>query len=304
MSQESSKQNTSPIVIRSIAPKLGPEVPKKYFFDNPYLTHLLNSLSLLFPAGEDGFVKSVQHYKSEITDKKLRQEIKAFTGQELLHSKIHEDYNQWISEITPHGKTRRAKQDHRIAQVFARMQSFSPTYALASTVALEHMTATLAAALLKSPALIDGIHKEPRKVWIWHAIEEIEHRSVAFDVYQQISGSYGLRCLALIQATMGVIASTLISMVAFLWGDKELFNGKALVQFLKTLLGKGGYLRLVAPAYGRFFLKCFHPAHEPYESLVLEWQEKLAQIEPVKVNGKLWAQNAETARALPSEATV
>lgn len=286
MSQTAENHEKMSIVIRSIEPELGANVPRKYCFENPYLTHLLNALSLLFPAGEDGFVKSVQFYKHQITDKNLRAEIKAFTGQELLHSKIHEDYNQWVTEITPKGEARRQKMDDFIGRLFQGLQVRSPSYALALTVALEHMTATLAAALLKSPTIVENIHLEPRKVWIWHAIEEIEHRSVAFDVYKQVSGSYWLRCVALLQASMGVMLSTTVSMLLFLWGDRELWNGKALVQMMRVLFGKGGYLRIVARAYLQFFKPSFHPSQESYGPLVAAWQEKLAAIAQVKVNGK------------------
>src|SRR3546814_1673082 len=52
---------------------------------------------------------------------------------------------------------------------------------LAGTCALEHFTATLAHAILSDPAHLAGAETEAQRMWRWHAIEEIEHKAVAYD---------------------------------------------------------------------------------------------------------------------------
>src|SRR3546814_16965350 len=54
---------------------------------------------------------------------------------------------------------------------------------LAATCALEHFTATLANAILADPAHLAGADAEAQRMWRWHAIEEIEHKAVAYDTW-------------------------------------------------------------------------------------------------------------------------
>ena len=65
---------------------------------------------------------------------------------------------------------------------------------LAITAALEHYTATLAECLLSKPeaqALLG--ETEVRSLLLWHALEESEHKAVAFDVYRAAGGPEWLR---------------------------------------------------------------------------------------------------------------
>ena len=69
-----------------------------------------------------------------------------------------------------------------------------PIANLAATAALEHFTATLAELLL-TDAETRGLfgHDEVRNVFLWHALEESEHKAVAFDVYKLVGGSERMR---------------------------------------------------------------------------------------------------------------
>jgi len=67
---------------------------ERYYYDNnPFLSTFLTTLSSLFPAGESFFVESVRHYRERITDPVLKAQVAGFIGQEAMHSKEHQGFN-------------------------------------------------------------------------------------------------------------------------------------------------------------------------------------------------------------------
>lgn len=141
-------------------------------------TAFFNALSSTFPAGEKFFMAAVRHYRADV-DERLRLQIDDFIYQELMHTREHVVFNRQATEagfdITPlEGRTKRT---------ISWAKRRPPIQQLAATCALEHFTATLAHDLLSDPAHLAGAAKEPSRLWKWHAIEEIEHKAVAFDTY-------------------------------------------------------------------------------------------------------------------------
>src|SRR3546814_18954071 len=76
------------------------------------------------------------------------------------------------------------------------------------TCALEHFTAILANAVLSDPAHLVGADTEAQRMWRWHAVEEIEHKAVAYDTWLYATRamprwmSWSLRVLAMLRAAM------------------------------------------------------------------------------------------------------
>src|SRR5262245_9105805 len=62
-------------------------------------SHLAASLSSVFPDGEDFFVRSVRHFRSEVTDPALRRQVAGFIGQEALHGREHRAFNDRLDEL-------------------------------------------------------------------------------------------------------------------------------------------------------------------------------------------------------------
>ncbi len=65
-------------------------------------------------------------------------------------------------------------------------------------MALEHFTAILAHQLLADPRHLEGAEKETADLWRWHAVEEIEHKGVAYDTWL-----HATRRLAALEAVEG-----------------------------------------------------------------------------------------------------
>lgn len=174
-------------------------VPRRWFADLAVASHIVNGVSLLFPAGERFFVRSVRHYLDRIHDPVLREQVKGFFGQEGRHAQAHERFFEVMESqsYTIHGFLATYE---RIA--FGMIEPMSPPeLRLAVTVALEHYTAIMAENVFRD-GLLDLAHPTMQRLLLWHAAEEIEHRAVAFDVLKEVAPSYPLRMAGLVLATM------------------------------------------------------------------------------------------------------
>jgi predicted metal-dependent hydrolase len=145
---------------------------------DPIATALYNALSATFPKGEAFFVESVRKFRDG-TDPKLAGEIRAFVTQEVMHSREHIAFNKRAHEAGYDLKPLEDRVDWRLDFV----RSKPPIASLAATMALEHFTAILAHELLRDPRHLAGADPESQALWRWHAIEEIEHKGVAYDTW-------------------------------------------------------------------------------------------------------------------------
>jgi hypothetical protein len=188
--------NTTPIVPRDFDADFS-KVPRHWLFNNATATHIANGVNMLFPWGERFFVRSVKYYADQITDPTLKAEIKGFFQQEGRHAAAHDDFNKVLRG-----------QGYEVDQFLEQYKRISgwieskspPKLRLAITAASEHFTAIMAEGAF-SDNMLDNAAPEMRDLLAWHAAEEIEHKSVAFDVLQQIDPSYALRIAGLVCAT-------------------------------------------------------------------------------------------------------
>ncbi len=152
--------------------------PRWWHSNDPGRTAFFNALSSTFPVGEKFFMTAVRHYRDG-TAEPLRSQIDDFLYQESMHSREHVVFNRQAQEagfdIAP--------AEDRARRTIAWAKRRSPIQQLAGTCALEHFTATLAHDALANPEHLGGASNEARRMWQWHAIEEIEHKAVAFDTY-------------------------------------------------------------------------------------------------------------------------
>jgi predicted metal-dependent hydrolase len=233
-----------------------PDIPKHWADDNPVLTAFMSALSATFPPGERFFIESVRHYAERVTDPALKERIRGFIGQEANHTKEHIAFNAFL-----------ATRGYPVAQIEKRVERIlrriakrsSPASNLAQTAALEHLTAFLASAVLEEPQVIERTHPTVAAFWTWHAIEEVEHRSVAFDVYKQFVDDEFLRLRTMALITFFFSVANTARTVAILSDRGELLNGKAWFQAVDTLFGREGLLRKAMPLYRAYYRRDFHP---------------------------------------------
>src|SRR4051794_25442410 len=159
------------------------------------LSHLAASLSAVFPDGEDFFVRSVRNFRDQISDPELKRQVAGFIGQEAMHGREHRTFNDRLAELGYPTKTFERVTKKGLA---IRERLLSPKANLAATAALEHFTATLAELVLTNEE-VQGLfgHDEVRNLFLWHALEESEHKAVAFDVYKAVGGTERMRVITM-----------------------------------------------------------------------------------------------------------
>jgi predicted metal-dependent hydrolase len=145
---------------------------------DPVATAFYNALSATFPKGEAFFVESVRQFR-EGTPPKLEREIKAFVTQEVMHSREHVQFNKRALDAGYDLGPLEERVEWRLSITKTR----PPIVNLAATMFLEHFTAIIAHQLLKNPVHLAKADPENRAMWQWHAIEEIEHKGVAYDTW-------------------------------------------------------------------------------------------------------------------------
>lgn len=250
------------------------EETKRYWYrDSAFLTTFWSTLSTLFPEGETFFVDSVRNYRDQIEDPTLKAQVAGFIGQEAMHSKEHEAFNQLADK---HGFPA-DKLDRDLGVLLRIARKILPKkMQLAVTVCLEHYTAILAEQLLRDPAHQANIQDpEAMKLWMWHALEENEHKIVAYDVYNTVGGGYWLRTLTMFVTTFFFFAVVGTGHIRMLWADRKLFDIVGNLKGLWYLWSPKGLFPKLLPQYLDFFRPGFHPLDHDTVELLEDWREKL-----------------------------
>jgi predicted metal-dependent hydrolase len=184
-------------------------VPKHWLYDLALVSHGANGLNMLFPLGERFFVRSVRRYLDRVEDPALRERVRRFSGQETQHGREHE---RAFELLEAQGYEIRSWLAWYERWAFGWLERLSPPMLrLSVTVALEHFTATMAELALTDGHL-DHAHPVMRDLLRWHAAEEIEHKSVAFDVMRAAGGGYLVRVFG---------AGMALALLLFFWGSAQ-----------------------------------------------------------------------------------
>lgn len=258
---------------------LAADVPKYWWGNDPVKTLLLSAMSASFPAGERFFIDSVRHYQDRITDPELLKAVRGFIGQEAHHSKEHKALNGYLEERG----VGLGRLDREVQAFMDLMRKhFSPERQLAHTVAVEHFTALMAEEfLLKYDEVLDEMDPRMAPIWAWHAIEESEHKSVAFDVYKAIGGSEFTRVTEMMVVSVLFPLFTSIHLAQLMKEDGQLFNIKSWAGALNFMWGKPGVFRKLLPSYFKYYSPNFHPWNHDARHLVEKAKKKwLSRVLP------------------------
>ena len=252
-------QTPSPVLrVRNPRFQLGSAVPRHWHGGRRAITLFFDNLSVFFPAGERFFIASVRAHAACVQDPRLAAEVQAFCGQEGVHSREHARYNRMLAE---QGYPIAALERRVKARLQRTSRRASPRRQLALTCALEHFTAVMGHTLLSDARLLEGAHPEMAALWRWHALEETEHKAVAFDVYRAAGGRYFERVLAMSVATFVFWSQVCWQQLRFMHADGcalSLRQWGSLLQFL--FLKPGGMFSL-----WRRWLTYYRPSFHPWD---------------------------------------
>ncbi|NNF15123.1 MAG: metal-dependent hydrolase [Gammaproteobacteria bacterium] len=225
--------------------------------DDAFRTDFCNALSLSFPRGEKFFVDSVRHFLPQITDSKLHKEALEFVQQEFMHRREHERYNQDLC------KARGFNKDDIESIYAARIRqsnALPPLIRLSITVCLEHFTALFANGVMTDARWLEGVDPKMQQLWLWHAVEETEHKAVAYDVFLAVGGKRKM-----LRTTMRYVLYRFFMNTFRTMRKMQKAEGRSLAprtywyRGIRYLFGRGGILRVQKKEYLRFFAEDFHP---------------------------------------------
>ena len=266
---------TSPVPVRAM--QFDPwfeDLPKHFAAGgNVVMSHILTVLSSVFPDGEDYFVRSVEAARDQITDPDLRAEVEGFIGQEEWHGREHRILNERLAEL---GYPTNAIGAYVRWLFRTRERWHNKKLHLAFTAALEHYTATLAETLLtdsEARALIG--HDGARSLLMWHALEESEHKAVAFDVYRAVGGTERMRVAVMWLTHLLFVLETSIWTAISMAMDREAWRHPAAVLRSILQLRDSPFTRPRAVRQlFQYHRRGFHPNDRDTSQLIAEWRAR------------------------------
>ncbi len=248
---------------------------ERFFYqDNALLSAFFAALSSTFPPGEAEFIASVRNYRERIDDPRLQEQIRGFIGQEGHHSHQHKKANEILRDLGLDA-VRLEKHLQRDINRFLRRKRATPKFRLAMTVGMEHLTAIMAEFVLKNPQILAPLDEPVRDLLYWHAVEEIEHKAVAFDVYMQTEGDrrYLRRILRLVTVLFSVRIACY--MVALLWWARRRPRWADVRGLWRFMFGAQGMITNIRQPYRDYFSHNFHPWDHDNRDLIDKWQNEL-----------------------------
>lgn len=249
------------------------DMPKYWCNNEPTFTHYFTGLSTLFPEGESYFVRSVRALRAQVkNNEQLDRDIGAFIGQEAMHSKEHHAFHQSAQQ---YGLDPESLEKMTGIVLKAIECTFPKKWNLLVTVGLEHYTAVLVVEMMKD---VNELMTDEtiRNLWLWHSVEETEHKAVAYDMYQYLYGK-GLSAyiprIAIFTFSLAMITvlSTLYQLV-LLKRDRQLFNLNSWRKFMHH--GREKY-KVFIPKFLDYYRFDFHPNDTDETDIVAQTKLKL-----------------------------
>lgn len=235
-------------------------------------TAVFNALSLTFPDGERIFIDAVRHYRNEVSGK-LAEDVKGFIAQEAIHSREHHTLNQLIDR----SKYPVAGIEADIKERMAFARSRGPMAMLISTIALEHFTAMMAESHARHVDLFANADPGIERMWRWHAVEETEHKAVAFDVFMHATRDwsplrrYFRRCMAMAMITVLFTRNISDYAARLLTADGYAYED-ALKAVRRYVWRSPGIFSRNKKTYFAWYRPGFHPWDQDTRALVAPWK--------------------------------
>ncbi|MGX1480214.1 UNVERIFIED_CONTAM: putative metal-dependent hydrolase [Streptomyces canus] len=244
--------------------------PLHWLPGEPFATHTFDVLHLMLPELERWFVRTFEQALPLITDDRLREDVRGFIGQEAMHAEAHQEVLEHLlaKGLDPSPYTRQSEWIFR--RVLGDRPELTPaaTHAhllqrLALIAAFEHFTAYMGHWILSNGHL-DQAGADPAMLDLfrWHGAEEVEHRSVAFDLLVHLDPRYRRRVVGML-VTAPVLIRLWIRGVRFLMSADPELDDQIKVRFRDYLTAARKDLLPPPGAFARSVLRYFRPGYHP-----------------------------------------
>ena len=253
------------IKVRRMDFEFSDDIPEFWYGNDPFRTLLLAALSGGFPEGERFFIDSVRNFQDQVTDPELQQAIRAFIGQEGHHSKEHRELNAFL-ERKGYSISKIDRWVGKGMNMYRRR--YSKERQLAQTAAVEHFTALLAEQYLLNSDELDQMDPRMAPIWAWHAIEESEHKNVAFDVYRATVNDEWIRRSQMALTSVMFVTFTTLDMIRLLRESGHAGDIKMWARGINYFWGFPGRFRKLIPGYLDYYRRDFHPSQHDNRALI------------------------------------
>jgi predicted metal-dependent hydrolase len=223
------------------------------------ISHFFSGLQATFPEGERFFIdaaRDVRDNNKEKLPEKLLPQIQAFIQQEAFHGQTHDAWGEALINL---GFTRMRDFDNELKELRINAKEEVPAMLrLSITSAVEHYTASLAHLFLRQRRFIDGASNPFKQVMLYHALEEVEHKAVCYDLFKAAGGSYRLRIIGLLIASADVAYQGRKRHIYLLKKSGQ-WNLKNRIKAWKLIWGWNGIIHSLLPYTLRYLKPGFHP---------------------------------------------
>ncbi len=252
------------------------ENPTRQWLDGDFhKTALIDGLSIFLPEGERYFIRALKYYAPKLADRQLAAEINGYAVQEAFHTREHEEYNEALGKL---GYDVEAMEE----PVRKTLRSDKiPIFRLAVTCAIEHLTATLSTVTLRNPQFLENAAPAYRRLWMWHALEELEHKAVALHVFKAATPKYSgfkrymLRTMAFNAVAWTFLVITLRNLTLFAKVDGVKTGPRFWARLFWVLFFAPGYWRKCAPLVLKYYLPGFSPLNKDDHELIRKGRDWL-----------------------------
>lgn len=234
------------------------QTPRIWVEDDVFLTHWLNAYSMTIPDGEAFIVQTIKKHLDKIEDPVLLQQARGLIGQELSHSRGHE---QFLEELQRQGFKLGT---FRRFTGFLSFKILTPASTLrqqlAFVVGIERINELFAEITLGSGKL-RGCEARARALYEWHFAEEIEHKAVAFDVYRAVEGNRFWLGYGVVLAYLVNMSYLALACATFLRQDGQLFRLNTWRRAYRYFFRDERFLPRMTRGCLQVLKRGFHPAH-------------------------------------------
>lgn len=278
------KQQSAMIPIRHMRFDFDPQqIDHKFFLNAELASAYFASLSIFLTFGEDLVIDTARYHRDLLKDPLLKQRVTALIGQEAIHSKMHNELNDALLQVDYPVQLFRTWAGWVFEYGFNRLPQ---PMKLSLMAGIEHFTAVLAEYMMQHEAIFFRSQDEKqRAIWMWHMLEESEHKDIAYDVFQSLSNNYALRIAGFFPAliTILVLISAAAVLVPFYRQPKNLIRWgywKELPQSVRLIFGfKDGVYGSTFRHIFDYLRPDFHPNDHDTSAYLSYYKEKLLHPE-------------------------
>lgn len=265
----------SDLLVRRLLIDLETPPARHWAGGDAFRTAYFNALSMSFPVGEQFFIDSVRKGLAALPEAeraRFEPEVRGFIGQEATHRRVHQLFNAHLDRRGLVNGWQR-----RVTRRLRRLEGVDPRAWVGLTAATEHFTAIMAEHLLVHREQLAGTEARLQTLWLWHASEETEHRSVAFDLYRALGGNERWRLRLFYIVSFRFLTDLMLQTLGNLRRDGTLWRPSTWASGWRHLFGPDGVARELRRPWARYRRADFHPGQQDAEP-ALRWLRANADV--------------------------